>query len=165
MTAEPDRVRAHLRDHFHAAGIAAEPDAASVTFLGSQPVEVLRFGPGPDGVLHYVSLGCSRHPMADPTAMVADPLLGPRAEVVLSLRSSGEVMGLARMTQPIQDRAPASGNRAPLTSHMGMSTTFMMAWNPATDSERQAKKNPTEARKNAETARTAAAWRRPVRTG
>jgi Suppressor of fused protein (SUFU) len=84
-----DLVRAHLRGHF--AGV--EPDSASVTFLGAEPIEVLRFG---SGLVHYVSLGCSRHPMTDPTELVADPHRGPRAEVVLRLRDSGPVTGLAR---------------------------------------------------------------------
>jgi hypothetical protein len=86
-----DLVRAHLRAHF--AGV--EPDAASVTFLGTETLEVLRFR-GSDGLVHYVSLGCSRHPMTDPTDMVADPERGPRAEVVLRLREPGPVTGIAR---------------------------------------------------------------------
>lgn len=97
MTDVLEQVRHHLRDHFVAAGNpAAEPDAASITFVGSEPIEVLRFHPGPGGVAHYVSLGCSKHPMADPTEIVADPVRGPRAEVVLSLRTTEPVTGLAR---------------------------------------------------------------------
>ena len=49
----------HLREHF--AGI--EPEIASVTFLGVERMDVLRF-PFGDGY-SYVSLGCSRHPMAE----------------------------------------------------------------------------------------------------
>jgi hypothetical protein len=75
--------RAHLRAHF-----GLEPDAASVTFLGTQSFEVLRFGPDGAGVNHYVSLGCSREPMTDPAEFAADPVRGPRAEVVVSLRGS-----------------------------------------------------------------------------
>lgn len=96
MTPELTKVRAHLRAHFAAAGVETEPDVASVTFLGAQPIEVLRFRAGADGAVHYVSLGCSRHPMVDPTALVADPLRGPRAEVVLRLRDPGPATGLAR---------------------------------------------------------------------
>ena len=63
---------------------------ASVTFLGAEPIDVLRFGPdvrpGLKGVYHHVSLGCSRHPMVDPTDLMADPHQGPRAEVMVSLR-------------------------------------------------------------------------------
>lgn len=77
----------------------SDPDVASVTFLGVERIDVLRFGPdrrpGLDGVFHHVTLGCSRYPMTDPAAPVADPLLGPRAEVVLSLRSAATA-GLAR---------------------------------------------------------------------
>jgi hypothetical protein len=88
-------VRAHLREHFARAGITVEPDAASVTFLGTERIEVLRFGPDDDGVVHYVSVGCSRHPMFDPTEMVTDALRGPRAEVVVALRGPSP-KGLSR---------------------------------------------------------------------
>lgn len=90
MTGPMDRVRAHLDTHFD----DAEPDVASVTFVGTEPVDVLRYRL--DDTVSYVSLGCSRHPMVDPTAMVADPELGPRAEVVLRLRNTDAITGLAR---------------------------------------------------------------------
>lgn len=86
-----DQVRAHLRAHF----TDPEPDAASVTFLGTETIEVLRFRE-PDGTVHYVTLGCSRHPMTEPTLDLADPVRGPRAEVVLRLRDPGPVSGIAR---------------------------------------------------------------------
>ncbi|EFG74916.1 hypothetical protein HMPREF0591_5179 [Mycobacterium parascrofulaceum ATCC BAA-614] len=86
-----DQVRAHLRRHF----TDAEPDSASVTFLGTEPIDVLRFR-GNDGVMHYVSVGCSRYPMTDPTQVVDDRTRGPRAEVVLCLRDPGPVTGIAR---------------------------------------------------------------------
>lgn len=85
-------VRAHVVEHFGAAGITAEPVSASVTFLGTERIDVLRFGPdlraggSAADLYHYVTLGCSRHPMFDPTELVSDPIHGPRAEVVLSLR-------------------------------------------------------------------------------
>ncbi|GHC72633.1 suppressor of fused domain protein [Streptomyces cinnamoneus] len=66
-----------------------EPDArAAVTFLGTDRIEVLRFTAADDAgdVVRYATLGMSAHPMADPTAMVADPLRGPRAELLLSVR-------------------------------------------------------------------------------
>lgn len=91
----PAAVRAHLREHFVRTGITAEPVEASVTFLGTERIDVLRFGPGADGVSHYVSVGCSRHPMFDPTEMVTDALHGPRAEAVVAL-SGSTPKGLAR---------------------------------------------------------------------
>jgi Suppressor of fused protein (SUFU) len=91
-----DEVRAHLRGHFMRAGIDADPDIASVTFLGVEHMDVLRFGPEPDGSVHYVTVGCARHPMTDPSEAVADPLRGPRAEVVLTLHSGSVTPGLAR---------------------------------------------------------------------
>lgn len=95
-------VRAHLRAHFSTAG---DPAEASVTFLGTDPIGILRFGPDDDGVNHFVSLGCSRYPMVDPTEFVTDAERGPRAEVVVSLRAPSPA-GLAR-TVAVLAAAPA----------------------------------------------------------
>ncbi|MET9882468.1 suppressor of fused domain protein [Streptomyces sp. NPDC006430] len=63
-----------------------EPDArAAVTFLGTDRIEVLRFVEG--DLVRYATLGMSAHPMTDPTAVVADPLRGPRAELLLTVRA------------------------------------------------------------------------------
>ena len=96
MTDPLAKVRTHLRSFFAEGGVHAEPATAKVTFLGAEPIEVLRFGPGADGLLHYLSVGCSRYPMVDPTSAIADPVHGPRAEVVLRLRDPGPLVRLAR---------------------------------------------------------------------
>jgi len=63
-----------------------EPDArAAVTFLGTDRFEVLRFTDG--DIVRYATLGMSSQPMSDPTAALADPVQGPRAELVLSVRA------------------------------------------------------------------------------
>ncbi|MEU6016126.1 suppressor of fused domain protein [Streptomyces sp. NPDC047515] len=63
-----------------------EPDArAAVTFLGTDRIEVLRFVDG--DVVRYATLGMSAQPMTDPTATLADPVRGPRAELILSVRA------------------------------------------------------------------------------
>ncbi|MGW2089807.1 suppressor of fused domain protein [Streptomyces sp. NPDC001880] len=63
-----------------------EPDArAAVTFLGTDRIEVLRFVDG--DVVRYATLGMSAQPMADPTAALVDPVKGPRAELILSVRA------------------------------------------------------------------------------
>ncbi|WP_424861929.1 suppressor of fused domain protein [Streptomyces sp. MMS24-I29] len=63
-----------------------EPDArAAVTFLGTDRIEVLRFIDG--DVVRYATLGMSAHPMTDPTATLVDPVKGPRAELLLSVRA------------------------------------------------------------------------------
>ncbi|MEV4938042.1 suppressor of fused domain protein [Streptomyces zaomyceticus] len=63
-----------------------EPDArAAVTFLGTDRIEVLRFMDG--DLVRYATLGMSAQPMADPTAALADPVKGPRAELVLTVRA------------------------------------------------------------------------------
>ncbi|MFD9411999.1 suppressor of fused domain protein [Streptomyces sp. NPDC059989] len=72
-------VEARLRTAF------GEPDArAAVTFLGTDRIEVLRFAEG--DLVRYATLGMSAHPMTDPTDVVADPVRGPRAELVLTVR-------------------------------------------------------------------------------
>ncbi|MGB8404132.1 MAG: suppressor of fused domain protein [Mycobacterium sp.] len=93
MTDFTAAVRVHLAAAFAERGITAEPVAASVTFLGAEAIDVLRFGPDGDQVCHYASIGCSRNPMVDPMAMITDS--GPRAEVVVSLRGPTPT-GLAR---------------------------------------------------------------------
>ncbi|EME99717.1 suppressor of fused domain protein [Streptomyces mobaraensis NBRC 13819 = DSM 40847] len=78
------RVEAGLRSAF------GEPDArAAVTFLGADRIEVLRFPvPAADGAdaVRYATLGMSAQPMADPTSPLADPVRGPRAELLLTVR-------------------------------------------------------------------------------
>ncbi len=81
-----------MLEHFRSSG---EPAEASVTFLGADRIVVLRFGATEDGPAHYVSLGCASQPMVDPAEMMADPLRGPRAEVVVALRGPAPA-GLAR---------------------------------------------------------------------
>ena len=62
----PAEVRAHLREHFARAGITAEPDAASVTFLGTERIDVLRFGPDDDGVVSLCVAGLFAPPDVRP---------------------------------------------------------------------------------------------------
>ncbi|MGI5470729.1 suppressor of fused domain protein [Streptomyces sp. CA-132043] len=63
-----------------------EPDArAAVTFLGTDRIEVLRYAD--DELVRYVTLGMSAQPMNDPSAVLADPLRGPRAELILTVRN------------------------------------------------------------------------------
>ena len=81
-------VREHLVEHF-----GPEPQEASVTFLGTDPIRILRFVDIETGLVRYVSLGCSGEPMGDPSALVPDPA-APRAELCVVLR--GGVDGLVR---------------------------------------------------------------------
>jgi len=65
---------------------AAIPVRASTSFLGVEPIEVLRFDSGP--VLSYVTLGMSRRPMTPGSAGVIDDD-GPRAELLVQTRGDG----------------------------------------------------------------------------
>ncbi|MGS2806295.1 suppressor of fused domain protein [Nocardia sp. MW-W600-9] len=88
-----DTVRTAVLDHY---GVERDRvDSASVTFLGLEPIEILRI-PG-DGAVHYATLGGSRHPMGDPADLLADPVRGPRAELVLTLLlGAGPQAGVVR---------------------------------------------------------------------
>lgn len=75
------RVESALCDHF-----GSVPARASVSFLGVQPIEVLRFEPIP-GEVAYLSLGMSRQPMTGATEFAAEPG-APRAELMLHLHTA-----------------------------------------------------------------------------
>jgi len=81
----PDLLSQHLQRE-----LGAVPQRASVTFLGAEPIDVLRFADVDAGCLTYVTAGASRHPMADPADLNPDPVRGPRAEVVMRLTPPGE---------------------------------------------------------------------------
>ncbi|KIQ17171.1 Suppressor of fused protein (SUFU) [Rhodococcus sp. Leaf7] len=81
-----------VRSHLHRTWQQDSPPSASITFLGLESLDVLLFAPGSDGVAHLATVGCSRHPMADPSDMVTDSQRGPRAELVLSLRRMDEAV-------------------------------------------------------------------------
>lgn len=71
-------------DHF-----GHPPQRASVSFVGVDPIEVLRFEPIP-GERAYLTLGMARHAMtgAAEAVLSAD---GPRAELLLHLRDPGDL--------------------------------------------------------------------------
>jgi hypothetical protein len=77
-------VEAALGAHF-----GQRPARASVSFVGVEPIEILRFETGPDEVV-YVSLGVSRRPMTRADDWRTDPG-APRAEVELRVRPGAGV--------------------------------------------------------------------------
>jgi hypothetical protein len=70
-------VEAAYRQHFENV-----PARASVSFLGLDPIEVLRYPGG--SVDHYLTLGMSGYPMADPGEIAIEAGSAPRAELLLS---------------------------------------------------------------------------------
>ncbi|MET9328912.1 suppressor of fused domain protein [Tsukamurella sp. NPDC003166] len=86
-----DAVREHLVEHYAGRGFAP-PASASVTFLGLEPMTIQRWVGDP--LVAFASVGCSRHAMTDPNALVAVDD-GPRAEVILELRPAADGPGAA----------------------------------------------------------------------
>ncbi|AZG44787.1 suppressor of fused domain protein [Gordonia insulae] len=84
-----DRISQYLAER-----LGARPQRASVTFLGVEPIDVLRFVTGDDVV--YATVGCARHPMSEPTDIHADPVRGPRAELVVRMHGGRALPGLHR---------------------------------------------------------------------
>ncbi|WP_333617839.1 suppressor of fused domain protein [Dietzia sp.] len=92
-----DAVRARLDEQFS----AFHRDEAQVTFLGNEPMRLVRYAPlggsssgsgsAADDVVWYCSLGCSSQPM-DPSTLDPDPS-GPRAELVLGVRRGVDAVG------------------------------------------------------------------------
>ncbi len=78
-------VEAAYRQHFET--VAAR---ASVSFLGLDPIEVLRYPEGRHD--HYLSLGMSRYPMADPSEIVVAAESAPRAELLLTAAGRPELL-------------------------------------------------------------------------
>ena len=84
MAVDADVVLLQVEAHLLAA-LGQDSGRAGVSFLGAERIDVLRFGPDPDGLVRYVTLGMCRAPMGDPgAAVVLDD--GPRAELLLSVR-------------------------------------------------------------------------------
>jgi hypothetical protein len=105
------RVEAALTDHF---GHRAQ--RASVSFVGVEPIEILRFEAVP-GEYAYVTLGMSRHPMTGADEAVV-AMGGPRAELLLQVRDAGQahrdlwrrlaVLGAAPAVEGVVHRAGAT---------------------------------------------------------
>nr|WP_120491293.1 suppressor of fused domain protein [Corynebacterium lactis] len=93
---DPSTVTTSVRDSLCAYFEETDPGEAQLTFLGSTPLKLLRFGPDSDRVVTYATLGCSAEPMQDPSAMVTDPTSGPRAELVIPIRG-----GLDAVIRPL----------------------------------------------------------------
>jgi Suppressor of fused protein (SUFU) len=86
-------------------GALGEPDArAAVTFLGTDRIEVLRFHEG--DIVRYATLGMSAHPMTDPTSVAADPVRGPRAELILSVHRDRADTGKVLRTLAVLAASP-----------------------------------------------------------
>lgn len=111
-----DRVLTILEAHLVSV-LGVDSGRAGVSFVGTDRVDVLRFGPGRDGVVRYVTLGMSRAPMAAAAAVTVDPD-GPRAELVLTLlgRRDGALnqLGVLACVPAVEGMVIAPGARLEL---------------------------------------------------
>lgn len=77
-------VEAAYRQHYETAAVRA-----SVSFVGVEPIEILRYEQqveqGDAVVTDYLSLGMSRYPMTEASAAVVDSVTAPRGELLLSV--------------------------------------------------------------------------------
>ena len=81
---DPDLLLVQVEAHL-VATLGQDTGRAGVSFLGTERIDVLRFGPDAVDVTRYATLGMSRAPMGDPGDLVVLPD-GPRAELLLSVR-------------------------------------------------------------------------------
>lgn len=76
-------VAAAYLQHYETAAVRA-----SVSFVGVEPIEILRFEqqayPGEPVITDYLSLGMCRYPMAEASAVLVDEVAAPRGELLLS---------------------------------------------------------------------------------
>lgn len=84
MALDSDSVLLQVEAHLLSV-LGQDSGRAGVSFLGTERIDVLRFGPDPDGLMCYATLGMARAPMGDPGAEVV-LAQGPRAELLLSVR-------------------------------------------------------------------------------
>ena len=99
----------------HLVGVLGTPSGrAGVTFLGMEPIEVLRFGPAADGVVRYATLGMARQPLPDPRSPVVETVVGLRAELLLSLRGVHDSvlrpLAVLAAAPAVEDTRPTPGS-------------------------------------------------------
>jgi len=104
-------VESAYRQHFETA-----PARASVSFVGVDPIEVLRY---PDGRAdHYLTLGMARYPMADPSGDVIATDSDPRAELLLSAAGRPEqlwrALAVLAAAPAVEGAVYQAGNRVDL---------------------------------------------------
>lgn len=85
---DPDELLRLVEAHL-ISSLGPDTGRASVSFLGTDPIEVLRFGPDHDGLVRYATLGMSRAPMSGSSELLTE---GPRAELLLSVRGAHDTV-------------------------------------------------------------------------
>jgi hypothetical protein len=78
---DPDELLVLVEAHLVSV-LGQDSGRASVSFLGTDRIDVLRFGPDAEGLVRYATLGMSRSPMSGESLVTTE---GPRAELLLSV--------------------------------------------------------------------------------
>jgi hypothetical protein len=84
--ADGDRILTLVEAHLLSV-LGGDSGRASVSFVGTDRIDVMRFGPDAAGLVRYVTVGMSRAPMTDASADVLSTD-GPRAELLLTVRGA-----------------------------------------------------------------------------
>jgi len=79
---DPDELTVLVEAHLLSV-LGQDSGRASISFLGTDRIDVLRFGPDADGLVRYATLGMARTPMSGSSELATE---GPRAELLLSVR-------------------------------------------------------------------------------
>jgi hypothetical protein len=111
-------VRARLREYFDRIGAASDPAVASVTFLGTESIDVLRFGPDGDGVHHHVSLGSVSGPRAEVMVALRGPTPSGLARSIAVLAAAPAVEGLVLVPDGLVDLERPLWSGAPFTAFL-----------------------------------------------
>ena len=85
---DPDELLTLVEAHLVAA-LGPDSGRASVSFLGTERIDVLRFGPDAEDVVRYATVGMSRAPMSGSSELLTE---GPRAELLLSVRGAQDTV-------------------------------------------------------------------------
>ncbi|MCU1600046.1 MAG: Suppressor of fused domain protein [Frankiales bacterium] len=85
---DPDELTVLVEAHL-VSTLGHDSGRASVSFLGTDRIDVLRFGPDDDGLVRYATVGMSRTPMSGSSDLLTE---GPRAELLLSVRGTHDTV-------------------------------------------------------------------------
>jgi hypothetical protein len=88
LRVDPDELLTLVEAHLVSV-LGQDSGRAGVSFLGTERIDVLRFGPDAEGLVRYATLGMSRAPMSGTSELTTE---GPRAELLLSVQGGQDTV-------------------------------------------------------------------------